>query len=105
MSEEVKIDNNTDIDQALKEFEAKSVAEETPSISEVSKDSEMPRMVRWIIKLSGGAIKDQRQAEYVLLGLVVLMFAVSFYFFLGTGNSRPAISPNDLICGFHLVWF
>ncbi len=70
------------INQALKEFEEKS-AVETPQVSRMAPkgDEELPRMVRLIIKYSGGAIKEQKQAEYVLLGLTVLMFLASFYFF------------------------
>ena len=107
MPPETKIPNNSEIDQALKEFEAKSSgAEKMPKTSEASTASNFPnkevegvkfetdsykamkfynettapKMVQLVMKWSGGAIK-QRQAEYVLLGLAVAMFALSFYFF------------------------
>jgi hypothetical protein len=38
---------------------------------------QMPNMVRWVIKHSGGYIKDRRQAEYVLLGFVAIAVFIS----------------------------
>ena len=107
MPPETKTPNNFEIDQALKEFEAKSGSEKMPKTPEASTASNLPnkevegvkfetdsykamkfynettapKMVQLVMKWSGGAIK-QRQAEYVLLGLAVAMFALSFYFFL-----------------------
>ncbi|OGI64593.1 hypothetical protein A3H53_04380 [Candidatus Nomurabacteria bacterium RIFCSPLOWO2_02_FULL_40_10] len=91
MPEEVKIDSNTEIDQALKEFEAKSSAEDMQNAPEIPKIPEVPKMVGWVMKLSGGAIKEQRQAEYVLFGVVVLMFAVSLFLFFS--NNRSGAKP------------
>lgn len=79
MDEEVKIEGNLDINQALKEFEAKSQVEEIKEVPEVSKTSDIPKMVQLAMKWFG--IKEQRTAEYVLLGFAILMFALSFYFF------------------------
>ena len=84
MDEEVKIEGNIDIDQALKEFEAKSNAEvaQTPASAESGvKTAGLPKMVKWVIKLSGGAIKDQQTAEYFLLALVLVIIGISLYFF------------------------
>lgn len=98
MPPETKIPNNAEIDKALREFEAQSAGQPTPKAPEVATvsnlpkmetsgisfetDSEraanrefevpLPKMVRLVIKWSGGAIKDQRQAEYLLLGVVLL---------------------------------
>ena len=88
MNEEINISSNIEIEKALKEFEVKSSTEEAQSNSEVAQTPDIPKMVGWVMKLSGGAIKEQRQAEYMLLGLVVLMFAVSFYFFFGGGDKN-----------------
>ncbi len=92
---EVKIDSNLEIDKALKEFEAKSGEEETQNAPVASKTTELPKMVRLVIKFSGGAIKDQRQAEYVLLGVVVIMLAISFYLFFGGSKSAPVLVPAN----------
>jgi hypothetical protein len=86
-----------EIAEALKEFEAKSGAEEVQPSGEVLKTAGMPKMVVLVIKYSGGAVKDQRTAEYILLALTAAMFALSFYFFFrGSGNGAPQPSPAQL---------
>ena len=82
---------NSEIDQALKQFEMQKGAS-IPIAPQVSQNSELPRMVRLVMKFSGGAIKEQRQAEYVLLGFVVLVIAISVFIFSQNGSS----SDNDL---------
>lgn len=118
-----KVPNSSEIDQALKEFEAGADAEKMQNSPEVSKISEMqkedvsgvkfetdswkavkfygetntPKIVKLVMKYSGGAIKEQKTAEYVLLGIVILMFAVSFYLFFGGGGSgSPRLSNEEL---------
>ena len=74
----------SEIDKALKEFEEKSQNELTTKpagVLEVAPGT--PKMVKWVIKLSGGSIKKQKTAEYVLLILAIFMFGLSFYFFFG----------------------
>ena len=56
---------------------------ETDSYKTVSSPYKVvvPKMINLIMKLSGGAIKEQKQAEYILAGLALLMFLTSLYFF------------------------
>ncbi|OGI93645.1 hypothetical protein A3A03_00470 [Candidatus Nomurabacteria bacterium RIFCSPLOWO2_01_FULL_40_18] len=68
---------STEINQALKEFEVKSQAGYVEPVPEASKNLDLPFMVRLVMKLSGGAIKEQRTAEYVLLGVVVLNIIIT----------------------------
>ncbi len=50
-----------------------------------------PKIVQWVIKYSGGAVKDERQANYVLIGFVVVAIVVSlFLFFSGGSFSKTA---------------
>ncbi len=61
------------------------------------REPEPPKMAGLITKYSGGLIKDSRQASYVLLGIAILFFLLSFYFFSHIGNSSgnfPKVSPN-----------
>jgi len=51
----------------------------------VSQDK-TPAMVKLVIKLSGGLIKDERQANWILLGFVVMALGLSFYLFFGGGT-------------------
>jgi len=93
MNEQTNIPNNSEIDQALKEFEVKNNAEQIQKTLEVSSTPEMPKMVQLVMKWSG--VKEQIQAEYVILGLVVLMFVASFYLFWGGGSKTTSI-PIDI---------
>lgn len=45
--------------------------------------------VRWVMKLSGGAIRDERQANYVLLGLAVIFF-IATIFVIKSNFSSPS---------------
>ncbi len=75
---------NQEIMDALKEFEEKSIVEQQKQAANVPKDttfSDSPKMVEELLKSSGGVIKSKKQAEYVLLGVVVAMLALSVYFF------------------------
>ncbi len=46
-----------------------------------------PKIVEWVIKYSGGAIKDEKQASYVLIGFVAVAIVVSLFLFFGGGSS------------------
>lgn len=56
----------------------------------------IPRMVKLVIKLSGGLIKNEAQANYVLISLAVTMFAISIFLFRVPIRS-PAPLPADQI--------
>ena len=38
-----------------------------------------PKTVQWVMKYSGGYIKDEKQANYVLIGLVTLVIIISLF--------------------------
>ena len=61
---------------------------QTPSSFEVD---ETPKMIKWVIKYSGGLIKDEKQANYFLLGFVVLSLIFSLFFTSGVfkGPTKP----------------
>ena len=83
MDENVKIEGNIDFEKALKEFESKSAQETPKTIQDVKKSTapESPKMVRLVIKYSGGIIKEQQHAEYFLLGLVAIMIGISIFLY------------------------
>lgn len=97
MDENIDLTKNTEIDQALKEFEAKSQAEQIQKAPEIAKDSDLPKMVQLIMKWSGGAIKEQRQAEYVLLGFVVVAIGISLFLFFGGGKNNAPLDSKDIL--------
>lgn len=57
-------------------------------------ESETPRMTRWVIKYSSGLIKNEKQANYVLLGFAALVIIISLFLFFGGGGT--AGSPKDI---------
>jgi uncharacterized integral membrane protein len=105
MPPDLKIPNNTEIDQALKEFEMKSgqsqvnttqtvLADDSVPVAEI-KDS--PKMVEFVIRNSGGLIKDRRQAEYILLGVVVISILVTLFLVFAVINKKPKILDNNSV--------
>ena len=53
-----------------------------------------PKIIQWIIEHSGGLIKNEKQAAYVLIGLAVLAIIVSLILFSGGG--KTAGNPKDI---------
>lgn len=50
------------------------------------------KLSRLVVKWSGGLVKDETQANYVLLGVAGLALIISLFFFgVGTGGS-----PGDI---------
>lgn len=44
---------------------------------------ETSKIIGWVISSSGGLIKDKKQANYVLVGFVVVAVAVSLFLIFG----------------------
>ena len=64
------------------EFQRPSQSFQTPT----------PKIVQWVIKYSGGTVKDERQANYVLIGFVALAIIITlFMLFSGGSSSKPAV--------------
>ena len=48
-----------------------------------------PKIVEWVIRYSGGAIKDEKQANYVLIGFVAVAIIVSLFLLFGLHTKTP----------------
>ena len=92
MDENLNLQGNLEIEKALKELEEKSKVEQTQKVVETSKTSDVPKMVQLVMKWSGA--KEQKQAEYVLLGFIVVAIGISL--FLVFGGSSSSSSNNKL---------
>ena len=53
-----------------------------------------PKIIQWIIKYSGGLIKNEKQAAYVLMGFAALAIIVSLVLF--SGGEKTAGNPKDI---------
>ena len=58
---------------------------------------ETPKMVQWVIKYSGGLIKDERQANYVLIGFVVVIVVIVLFLIFGVISSPSTPPLNEII--------
>jgi hypothetical protein len=119
MPELINIPNNSEIDAALKEFEAKN-AEQKQQVLEALKASPVPviqkevsgvsfetdnqrtdkfnqeigvpKMVQLMMKYFG--LKEQKQAEYFLFGFVILAIGISLFLVLGGGKKNTSPSQE-----------
>ena len=71
-------------------FEEDKYKQAMPSFTD-----ETPGIIRLVIKWSGGAIKDQCQAEYVLLGFVILAIIISLFLFFRNSGSGANPLPYE----------
>lgn len=42
-----------------------------------------PKIIQWTMKCSGGLIKNEKQAQYAILGFVALAIIISLFLFFG----------------------
>jgi hypothetical protein len=102
MDENLDLSENIEINEALKEFEAKNIGQpqsvqETTSVLTAQKNYKAPetsRMAQWVMKISGGVIKEEQQAEYVLLGFALIVIIVSLFLVFGGVNQQNKININ-----------
>jgi hypothetical protein len=52
------------------------------------------KLVQWVIKYSGGLVKDEKQAQYVVLGLIVLTIILSLFLLFGSGEKQEIFTPT-----------
>ncbi len=65
---------------------------EEPQYPARSFQTPTPKIVGWVIKYSGGLVKDEKQANYVLIGFVAVVIIISlFMLFSGGSNSKPPV--------------
>ncbi|MBI2631066.1 hypothetical protein HYW73_02520 [Candidatus Nomurabacteria bacterium] len=87
MNENTDISKDAEINQALQEFEAKNTEEAAQNAPVVSKNYERLGLVGWVVKHSGGVIKDEAIAEYALLAFAAVATVISLFLFFG-GNGQ-----------------
>jgi len=50
-----------------------------------------PKIVGWVIKYSGGLVKNEKQANYVLVGFIVVAIVVVIIFLFSGGGSKAKL--------------
>jgi len=95
MNTQINDKEETDLNDPVNNSDTDAKPQEKELLLDQILDPEMPRMVRWVIKYSGGIIKDEKQASFVLLGFIVVAIIVSlFLLFGGNGGSE---NQNNLM--------
>ncbi|MFA5942428.1 MAG: hypothetical protein WC798_02030 [Candidatus Paceibacterota bacterium] len=56
--------------------------------------AEVPKIVQWTMRHSGGLIKNEEQANYVLLGFAALAILVSLFLVFGGNGKQPGGSVD-----------
>ncbi len=98
--------NGIDLSKRLNESTVKSVKSQKEQwFSGTYVSPTAPKIIRWLIKYSGGLIKNEKQASYFILGFIVLAVIISFLLIFsgGGGSSRedlenfspPAEAPES----------
>lgn len=64
-----------------------------------------PKIIRWTIKYSGGLVKNEKQASYVLIGFVAVAIIIVLFLIFGGGEQttpppesyieKPQFLPNQ----------
>ena len=52
-----------------------------------------PKIVKWVIKYSGGLVKDEKRATYVLMGFVAVAIIIVFIFLFSGGSRAKFEAP------------
>jgi len=54
-----------------------------------------PKIVQLVMKYSGGYIKDEKQASYVLIGFVMMAIIISLFLIFGGDSGRAKLLPYE----------
>ena len=66
------------------------------------RETTAPKIIQKVMKYSGGYIKDEKQASYVVLGFVALAIIISLFLFFGDSSSNderviPSIPAAEVV--------
>lgn len=61
------------------------------------RETTAPKIVRWVVKNSGGIIKDEKKAGYLLIGFAILAFSISLFLIFNSSESfeQPFDEENE----------
>lgn len=54
------------------------------------------KLAGFLVKYSGGLIKDENQASYVIIGLVVVAIIISLFLFFGGGRGSESPPKEEI---------
>jgi len=62
--------------------------------SRLSQKNDLPKIIQWIIRYSGGRINNEKTATYVLLGFVVVIVLIAVAYPIFFGPPHRQIPPD-----------
>jgi len=83
MDQENKNKKEIDLNEAPNDSDVKSNEwqSQTPSYLPGT-----PKIIQWVIKYSGGLVRNKKQAQYVIFGFVVLAIIISLFLIFSGGR-------------------
>lgn len=63
--------------------------------AERTRASQAPAMVRFVVEHSGGLVRTQQQANYILIGLAIAAFAATAVLIFGPAE-KPTVVPSPV---------
>lgn len=59
--------------------------------AQYTNQDDSPKIIRWITNYSGGFIKDEKQANYVIIAFIIVVMGVSIFLYISSrpNNSKP----------------
>jgi hypothetical protein len=86
---------NEEIEKALEEFERKNQEEAARNVPKVPQKAKTSNMADWLMRHSGGLVKEEGTAIYILAGFAILAIAVSLLLLLSGGPDIPKEALRD----------
>ena len=95
--DDLDLTKNEELQKALQEFE-EEYAKEEEEMKPPEKVPQSSRLAQWMIKHSQGKITTEKEAEYVMLGFVVLALLASALMVFGVPNfgRQPRLSDEEV---------
>lgn len=95
MAQANKNNKGVDLSGALKDSSSDlKLDEEQRYAPSFDSDSGTPKMIQWVIKYSGGLVKDEKQASHALIGFVTAAIIVALFLIFGKHKAQEVFTPE-----------
>ncbi len=93
-----KLNNGTDLSGLLKDSDTGVKFQDTGwRAMKYYRESATPKIIQWTTKYSGGLIKNEKQAQYALLGFVGVAIIISLFLFFSAIHTPSPPPANQII--------
>lgn len=85
----IKEDNQNQNSIDLSGYLKRRVPEKIGDARSYYEEPKSSKMTDWVIRLSGGLIKNERQANYILLAMIAVVFIIVGIIFINSFSGKP----------------